>query len=87
MKIRMLTLSAGPEGVRQQGGVYEVKAAEGKSLAAAGHAEILDTPKKPKKSKADDKSDLLAEDETATVAQPEAAVTRSGRLEGREAQE
>ena len=38
MKVKMLTLDAGPQGVRQPGKVYEVPTAEGKTLIAGGYA-------------------------------------------------
>lgn len=45
MKIRMLTLSAGPEGVRAPGQVYDVPADEGQRLIAAGAALAVDGPR------------------------------------------
>lgn len=38
MKIRMITLSAGPDGARQPGRTYTVSDAEGKALVGGGYA-------------------------------------------------
>jgi len=38
MKIKMLTLAAGPGGVRQPGQIYEVAEKEAKSLIEGGYA-------------------------------------------------
>ncbi len=38
MKIKMLTLEAGPEGVREPGKIYQVPDAEAKRLIAGGFA-------------------------------------------------
>lgn len=39
MKIKMLTLLAGPAGVRQPGSVHDVPTAEAEALIAGGYAE------------------------------------------------
>lgn len=47
MKIKMLVSSAGPAGVRNEGGVYDVDEREAKELVAGGYAlEALDAPAK-----------------------------------------
>jgi hypothetical protein len=49
MKIKMLTLDAGPDGVREPGKIYEVPNAEAKQLIAGGYAvdaTHLDVPKR-----------------------------------------
>jgi hypothetical protein len=38
MKVKMLTLSAGPDGARQPGRIYPVSAEEGKALVDGGYA-------------------------------------------------
>ena len=38
MKIKMITLSAGPDGARQPGRTYTVSDAEGKALVGGGYA-------------------------------------------------
>ncbi len=38
MRIKMITTSAGPNGVKQAGRTYEVSAAEGRSLCQGGYA-------------------------------------------------
>lgn len=45
MKIRMLTLSAGPNGVRMAGQVIDVDQKEAKALIEGGYAEAIDEPK------------------------------------------
>ena len=49
MKIRMKALAAGPDGIMLPGQVYEVAAAEGKSLVEGGFAESLEQPVVKKK--------------------------------------
>lgn len=41
MKVKMNVLSAGPNGIRQVGRVYEVSEAEGKELLAGKFAELV----------------------------------------------
>ena len=64
MKIRMLTLSAGPEGVRSAGSVYEVGPKEGDELVRLGYAELVE----------DDKPPSVPIVESAVIEQPEMAV-------------
>lgn len=45
MKIRMLTLLAGPGGVRQPNTVHEVPTAEAEALIAGGYAEKVEPAK------------------------------------------
>lgn len=49
MKVKMLTLDAGPQGVRQPGKVYDVSATEGKALIAGGYAVDATNLKDPKR--------------------------------------
>lgn len=44
VKVRMNTLSAGPEGTLQQGGVYALPAEEAKQLVEGKYAEYVDEP-------------------------------------------
>lgn len=45
MKIKMLTISAGPDGVIRPGDVIDVEKKEGKALIGGGYgAEILEDP-------------------------------------------
>ncbi len=53
----MLTLAAGPDGIRQPGSVCEVDEAEGKALIAGGFADVVEAPKKVGKPKGASKSD------------------------------
>lgn len=39
MRVKMIATSAGPDGVRQSGRVFEVSAKEGKELCKGGFAE------------------------------------------------
>lgn len=41
----MITLEAGPEGVKQPGKIYDVDPKEGKALVDGGYAEAVDEPK------------------------------------------
>lgn len=50
MRVKMLTLSAGPEGIRTVGGIYTVDDAEGQQLVDGGFAELVEASK-PKASK------------------------------------
>lgn len=45
MKIKMITLAAGPEGIKQPGGIYDVDPKEGKALVDGGYAEAVNEPK------------------------------------------
>lgn len=45
MKIKMITLAAGPEGIKQPGGIYDVDPKEGKTLVDGGYAKAVDEPK------------------------------------------
>lgn len=75
MRVRMLTLSAGPAGVVQPGAVVEVSDEEGRALIAGRYAELVEVPIK-----------AAVPVETATLeGAPEAAVARRGRPRGREA--
>lgn len=51
MKIKMITLEAGPEGIKQPGGIYDVDPKEGKTLVDGGYAEAVDEPKEEPKGK------------------------------------
>lgn len=42
MKVKMLTLAAGPDGVKHPGGIYDVDAKEGKALIEGRYAEAVD---------------------------------------------
>lgn len=48
MRVKMISISASPDGVRQPGDVVEVDAKEGKALIEGGYAERVDEPKKGK---------------------------------------
>lgn len=49
MKIRLITLMAGPEGVFPPGSVIEVSPEEARALVAGGYAEPLPRPAAPPK--------------------------------------
>lgn len=60
MKVKMLTLAAGPDGVKHPGEIYDVDAKESKALIEGRYAEAVDTAaeqeqpedeKKPKRGK------------------------------------
>lgn len=42
MKIKMLTLAAGPDGVKHPGTIYDVDVKEGKALIEGRYAEAVD---------------------------------------------
>ena len=48
MKVKMLTLAAGPDGIVRPGSVIEVKVAEGRALIKCGYAVEIDKPKEDK---------------------------------------
>lgn len=50
MKIKMLTLMAGPDGVRQPGKVYDLPPAEAAALIEAGAAEKVEAKAEPQPS-------------------------------------
>ena len=45
MKVKMLTLQAGPNGVREPGKVYDIPAIEAKSLIGGGYAQAVEIEK------------------------------------------
>ena len=45
MKVKMITLSAGPDGIVRPGNVIEVKVTEGRALIKGGYAVEIDKPK------------------------------------------
>ncbi|NRF91536.1 hypothetical protein HQN89_10945 [Paenibacillus frigoriresistens] len=47
MRIRMKTMSAGPEGVMQQGVIYNVSDEEAKALVEGNYAEFVDAVEPP----------------------------------------
>lgn len=47
MRVKMKTLSAGPEGVVPPGGIANVSPIEAKDLVSGGYAEYVDQPGKP----------------------------------------
>lgn len=47
MNIKMLTLQAGPQGVRKAGVVYDVPDVEAKQLIAGGYAVVAPADEKP----------------------------------------
>lgn len=53
MRIQMLTLYAGPEGVREIGKTYDVPAAEAKELIAGGYA-LVPADVEPEEPEADE---------------------------------
>ena len=76
MQIRMLTLQAGPNGVRQAGQLYEVPDAEAQDLIAGGYAvEVKAKPQAALESKtmedaaesATDESEIPETDEKSTA--------------------
>ena len=48
MKVKMITLAAGPDGIIRPGNIIEVKVAEGKALIQGGYAVEINSPKKDK---------------------------------------
>lgn len=52
MKIRHITLSAGPGGVFRPGDIRDVSEDEARALITGGYAEALEMPEKPAKSAA-----------------------------------
>lgn len=48
MKIKMLTLAAGPDGVKHPGEIYDVDTKEGKALIEGRYAEAVDEQEQPK---------------------------------------
>jgi len=48
MKVRMLTTSAGPDGVFMAGEIINVSSAKGRELIKGGYAQLVDEPKAPK---------------------------------------
>lgn len=64
-KIRMKTMSAGPDGVMQQGVIYLVSAEEAESLVNGNYAEYVDRPLDEEN--VDDESDLTDEELAAQL--------------------
>lgn len=62
MRVKMLTLDAGPNGVRTPGLIYTVDDAEGQQLVDGGYAELVEAskPKAAKSGKASSKKDPKA---------------------------
>ncbi|TFE30831.1 hypothetical protein [Cohnella luojiensis] len=60
MKIKMITLAAGPNGVKQPGKVYEVDEIEASTLVDGGYASYVDSPPEEKKESADNSYDSIS---------------------------
>jgi hypothetical protein len=80
MLIKMRTMSAGPDGVRHPGELYNLSAMEARDLIAGGYAEDATPPVKAPSAgeEAPEERQLGAPVETATVAPPEKATRRRG---------
>lgn len=66
-QVKMLTLSAGPFGVRVRGSVVDVTAAESKELIGGGFAEAVKVKEPPKDGK-DEKDSKDSKDEKDSAA-------------------
>lgn len=55
MKIKMLTLAAGPDGVKHPGEIYDVNTKEGKALIEGRYAEAVDVTAEQEQSEDEEK--------------------------------
>lgn len=70
MKVQMLTLDAGPDGVRQPGKIYDVPATEAKTLITGGYAVDATNLKDPKRRSAPQQA-VARRGKTATETNPD----------------
>lgn len=70
MNVKMLTLDAGPDGVRQPGKIYDVPANEAKALIAGGYAIDATNLKDPKRRGAPQQA-VARRGKTATETDPD----------------